>query len=645
MGRPLLWLLLAPWTLPGAEPEARAESFVRLAQVAPADGWVSRRASTLVADKLRSLGVQVRRGGSEEEGVYQLEARPGDTQDPAAALTLNWSQRKSGKLESGRESGDAATLELMAARIAVQWAERAGLKVAPEEAYWLAQREAPFSVHALIGAGLAQQEAGDLRRAFMKLEQASTSGGEFFPEAQRLARSAKHELTGSSEARLLSERELATSALARARGAGAQGRLEEAAVGYRAYASYEPRASRPADVSAGVHAERHALHVGERWCHVETGVGRAFSLDEGSFEFQELQSRAPLLALFEGDVVRLERGSRLVRAGAKGKPRFSLTLPAQTSVHERLGLPVVRGFGALVGGPKLSWVDLGLGTASTTFEGRVLAVGDEGVLAWRGAATGGRLVFFRPGRHQASFEVELEEAPSSASLTRGRVMIELSGQLYLHDSESGRRRAGPFPVGGGVVHLGSHGRYGAFGQADGRILMLDVLAGEPLGTLEGPGPAVAALGHEHGLALVFASGDLLYVDREGAVADRAQVPGLPLGAAWVGPGDKSILVLSTQGLYFASPPNPDAPRDVDVYLELAELYARAGRKDAALRLATHGARMGAGRIAAFEGLRARLLEGEVDPARQAARTAALLRAEAAQNSKTRLLPFAWVKAR
>lgn len=644
MARPLLWLLFVPWTLPALEHAAGAQPEVVLLEPAPRDGWMASRAAALIVDKLESVGVRTRLTTEPQEGVYRLTAEPGETQDPAANLTLSWTQRRGGQTETGRERGDADALEPMAARVAARWAERAGRALGPEELAWIARREAPFTAQALLEAGRAQLAAGDGRRALMKLEQAVSHGGGFFPEAQRLALLAKRGLAGADEAKRRSDRELARSALERARVAASRDRWQEAIDAYRGYASYEQAAARPADHRVAVEAAAGRIWADERTSRVELGGGRALVFDDAAGVLSPTTSEGPALAFHEGDRVLLESGRRLARIPARGKPRFSLPLPEGTSVHPRMGLPVVRGFAALVGGPRLAWVDLGLGAASPTFDGTALAAGEEGLLVFSGDAAGGKLSFHRPGRHQPAFELELSEAPTSASLARGRVMLELAGALFVHDSETGRRRAGPFSVGGERVHLGAEGRYGAFGQGGGRVLMLDVLGGESLGVVEGPARPALALGHEHGLAIVFESGDLFYLDREGAVRDRARVPGRPLDAAWVSATDVRLMVLTTEGVYFHAPPNPDLPRDVDVLLELARLYRRAGRAEAALALATRGARLGAGQVEAFEALRAELLAEGADAASVAARQAALSRARAARDPKVPLPAFAWIQA-
>jgi hypothetical protein len=105
------------------------------------------------------------------------------------------------------------------------------------------------------------------------------------------------------------------------------------------------------------------------------------------------------------------------------------------------------------------------------------------------------------------------------------------------------------------------------------------------------------------------------------------------------------MVVSTEGVYFLLPPNPETPRDVDVFLEIALIQDDLGRKDAALRVATYAARLGTGRIGALESLRASLLEGKAASAEKQARAAALARAQAANDPQASLPRFAWVRER
>ncbi len=646
MGRPLLWLFLVPWALPSAEGRAVPDAKVVLVSAASSEGWLAHRTQALLIDRLGSLGFRTRVVERPTSGSYRLSVTPSETKDPAASLAMTWAQKIGAKEETGAVKGDAARLEMLVAELVGVIAARAGVELSAEERSWLARPQASFAVQSLIGAGEAHLIAGDVRRAYSRFEQAAGEGDDFSPEAQALALRSKVMLSRGQDDRVLSDRDLATSALERARVARSRGRQSEALDAYRAYLRYEHRAALPEPAAGDIDPKRYGLYRGERRTHVETGGDSAIVFDEEVGTTMRAASRAPMLSLYEDDVLRLEAGPSLVRTGgARGAPRFWLKLPKAVSVDPARGLPIVRGYGALVGGPELAWVDLGLGTLSETFSGRVLASGEEGLLVVRSAGPGAKLCFFRPGRHQPSFELDLTVAPASAGLTRGRILLESEGAIFVHDSETGKRRAGPFETGSPVRFLGSHGRYGAVGLTDGGVLLLDVLAGEVIANVRGPSKAVAAVGHDHGVALFFETGDVSFYDREGRLSDRALVPGQPLDALPVGTLRPSLMVVSTEGVYFLLPPNPETPRDVDVFLEIALIQDDLGRKDAALRVATYAARLGTGRIGALESLRASLLEGKAASAEKQARAAALARAQAANDPQASLPRFAWVRER
>ena len=157
------------------------------------------------------------------------------------------------------------------------------------------------------------------------------------------------------------------------------------------------------------------------------------------------------------------------------------------------------------------------------------------------------------------------------------------------------------------------------------------------GEAVGPPSPVAALGTATGVAVAYASGDVISYDRDGVVLDRGRVPGTPFAME---PGDALApgpRVLSDRGMFaFGEVPEPGTWRDVDGWLELAKLLAGSGEPAAAMRVLDRLALESTGRVAAVEGMRAGLLAKSGDAA---GAELAKARVRAAKNPRTPLPRF------
>jgi hypothetical protein len=165
------------------------------------------------------------------------------------------------------------------------------------------------------------------------------------------------------------------------------------------------------------------------------------------------------------------------------------------------------------------------------------------------------------------------------------------------------------------------------------VHVVDVLEGVRRATLRGPARPIAAIGTAGGLAIGFASGDVSFVDADGALVDRLRVDG-PIRAlhAWDVPGVQEAVLVEAEGrALVAAVPAPEAGaarrRDLDGWLALATRALDDGDVRAALRAAEPVAWATLGRVAEAETLRARAAEraGDEGLARRARDRAARAR--------------------
>ncbi len=335
---------------------------------------------------------------------------------------------------------------------------------------------------------------------------------------------------------------------------------------------------------------------------------------------------APIARL--GDDV-LVAADRAIERRGRGGRRSRVALPvAPTALRAYPGQLAVAAPGFL------GWIDPAIAQLVRTRRGvRVRALGPEGAIV---DGPGG-LELVRPGRDAPTWVARrgagADSTPlhASASATvaavAGRVLVLDAGAVELVDTYDGRVRGAPLRLPGGgdagpelrIRWLGGLGRFGALADAAERVHLVDVLEGSCRATLAGPARPTAAIGTAGGVALGFASGDVLFVDPDGALVDRLRVDGAVRALhAWDVPGvHEAILVESEARALVAAVPTLDAARrrDVDGWLSLAARALDDGDAGAALRAAEPVAWATLGRVAEAEALRARAAERLGDTAR------------------------------
>ncbi len=253
----------------------------------------------------------------------------------------------------------------------------------------------------------------------------------------------------------------------------------------------------------------------------------------------------------------------------------------------------------VLGERSVAWIDVSLGKVAQVAEAIPLASGPGGVLARMQA----EVALLRPGQKAPAWRAEVG-AVTATALTRDRALLLTEAGLVLLRTHDGRPVRPPLPLPGARL-VGGDGRYFVF-ESDEQVIV-DVLGGELTARLKGPGKAVDAVTSGEGLAILFEAGDLLFVDRDGKLLDRAWAPGRPQKLFKGHPEAPGPVVASSAGLFaFAEV----AYRDVDALLDLARVRQAEGQAAEALRLADAVARWGAGRAQEAERLRASLLQAQ-----------------------------------
>jgi hypothetical protein len=229
-------------------------------------------------------------------------------------------------------------------------------------------------------------------------------------------------------------------------------------------------------------------------------------------------------------------------------------------------------------------------------------------------------------------------------MTVDRVLLGTKDGLLVLRAHDGKEANRPLSVPPETRILGAEGRYAALAPDDKTVAIVDVLAGERTASIRGPSTAVAAYTSANGMAILYASGDLVFYDRDGKMLDRALVPGEPFDLVRGTPIAPGPVAVTSRGLFaYAEVADGARMRDIDAMLKLAAVYVRAKAPEVALRWAKHVALLSAGRIAEAETMRAELLAARGDAASKKAAEAAKQRAESARDPEKPLPPFALIR--
>jgi hypothetical protein len=628
------------WALPALANDVLVLSFGGTAEDAEGGAWLPARLADLVGAKLTLLGVDARdRRFDTREKIAALisgNVEPNAPFDPGAAITIELDLQISGqKPQKKKLNGRAGDVEKLAAAIAVQTAEALGQKISPAVKARASEETYPLAVQRFLGLARAHFDAGNHRKAMVMYDRAAELvkiGA--LPEAIEGKLIAEGELLARGEATFGARADLAPPAAVRAEVALRKGDDKEAARAFEGYLRATPDRALRFSVQTPL----------EKTSTTLLAQGATWILQSGENELKRLRieprtgsilSREPglrgLISIVGGDALVLEQKT-ISRLDQNGKAKWKLALPVTPRGPAKAAVEVSSGVAGVLAEHDVVWVETSFGELGQRAKGvRPITSGAAGVLV---ETKPGELALLRPGKKTAAWTANVAEV-LDAALTGDRVLLVGRTELHFlrtHDGkEAGRAIALPTPA---ARIAGADGRYAVIDLGEGGAMLVDVLGAEQTAILKGPGAPIASYTASNGVALAFATGDLIFYERDGRVLDRAKVPGKIIDLVPGNPLVPGPVAVTTRGLYaYAEVPSERRMRDVDAMLELAVVLARMGEKKAALRLAEHVAARSAGRIDRAETMRAELL---TDPE---AAALARARAEAAKDPTRALPPF------
>ncbi|MCK6552671.1 hypothetical protein L6R52_43010, partial [Myxococcota bacterium] len=605
---------------------------------APEDaGWLPSRLADLVEERLRRLGVDVRERrfvdahGKLELGALGLGAlvrgrvRPEVASEPSVRLELELEVRTpSGAPLKQKLTAPAGELDRLATDVALVVAERTGRAVTAAARARLAEVSTPFTVHRLLGIARTHLDLGSFRKAMVMFDRAAELTSRTpMPEAFEGRLRAEAELVGRGEATFGARAELAPPAAERADVALKQGDDAGAQRALDAFLRYTPeRALRWSVEAPLVRGDAVLIARGNRWVlqHSAEGKGR-WSIDPrtGSIVAEEPSVKG-LVGLAGGHVLALD-GRVLLRLDEAGQPKWKTELPGDTKGLVADAIDLTSGLAGIMGAREVSWVETSFGSLGQQATGvRPLASGTIGILVELEPAPGApadthEIALLRPGKRTPTWTAKVG-APLDAALTQDRVLVVTPAGLVLLRAHDGREAGKVIELGPEARIVGADGRSAVVALDATRAALVDVLSAEQTATLTGPGRAVGAYTAARGAAVLYATGDLITFDRDGALLDRAKVPGEPIQLVRGSPMAPGPVAMTTRGLWaFAEVPvDTTSMRDVDALLKLAAVLDRQKESALALRLVEGVARASVGRVERAERLRAELLERRGDAA-------------------------------
>jgi tetratricopeptide (TPR) repeat protein len=628
---------------------------------APADedAWVPARLSDLVAERLVLLGIPVRDRRFCEGGAPGLKAlvqgsvRPSAPAEPKGAIQVDAEIKIEGqRIERKKLSGKGDALEALANELALGIARAIKAEVSSDAEALLAPPEHAFDVHRALGLARAELDSGGHRKAMLAFDRASKLeklGA--IPEALDGRLLAEAELVTRGETEFGARADLAPSAEERAGVALKNNNAQEALRALEAFLRYTPE--RALRWSVGLTLDKKSTAVitrGQRWI-VQGGEGdrRRWTIDPrtGVVLLREASLRG-LVDATSGQPLVLDERS-LARVDEQGRMRWKVTLPARPRSLTPDAIDLSSGLAGIIGERSVAWIEVSFGSVAQVADNvKPMASGTGGVVVEMTPPKGkvedaAEIGLLRPGKKTPAWVARVQ-APKEAAMTVDRVLVVGKDGLVLLRAHDGKEASRAIPVAIDARIIGAEGRYAALATAEGDAMIVDVLAGERTASFKGPGPAIAAYTSASGMAILYATGDLIFHDRDGKMLDRALVPGEPIALLRGSPIAPGPVAVSTHGLFaFAEAPSEARMRDVDALLRLAGVFARLKEDGVALRLARFVAMRSAGRIAEAESLRAELLLVRPDPASKAAGAWAKKRAELARDRSKAVPPFALLR--
>ena len=594
--------------------------------------WFQARVEAVMAEQLRAAGLVVRpsttlSGRGPQEVTIRIDSKPARVERGTTSIVLR--TRMSGAKKGATQvKGPAAELDRLVAALST-YAARTIAGVDLQEVA-MTTAPLPFGVHRQLGRATVRLRQGQVRQAMLAFDQAGRRARVGpLPAAIRGRRRAFQQLVHEKSASLGPRGDLATASLERAEVAARQGDAASARRAWQGFLRYTDAYAQRWWLPAGLRRGARVYAAKDRYVLAADGQRWRFDPQTGMVA-KGMATRAGLVNVLGNETLHLT-GRVLSRRTGDGKIRWQFGLPlgphwARSTSSRAIETSVftTSGFVGVLGADTVLWADAALGHVGQVSRlTPPIAASTGGVLVRLPSATDeSRIGLLRPGKQTPAWQVSLPKI-RQAMLSRERVVVVSEAGLHLLRTHNGKatRTVRPWPAGAEWLHVS--GRYGTARLPDGRVALYDVLSGRETGRRAGPGRPMDAITLTEGVAVLFATGDVFQLDRDGHVLDRARPPGRPLQLLAGHPLTPGPIVVTTEGVFGLTELRAGLVRDVDAYLALSELLGASGQSAAALRLATAVAIDSAGRVADAERLRARWLRalGNTAAARSATRRA------------------------
>lgn len=599
--------------------------------------WYEVRAADRLKEHLELLHLQpVERAPSTLD--VEVASKPRVVKRTRDTVQLTLKARRGKTRETFEVKGRAGRLDELTAELALKLAAWAKVPVPKDAAARFPAWRYPYSVHRFLGRAAVRVRRADYRQAAVMYGRAQELVKSLWvPEAFEGRHRAAGYLIAQGEQAANAKRDLAASAAERAVVAKKNAAAEDELAALEAFLRYTPdralRWRRRLDMSAGVVLGDRSVWMVQprpnvRW-DLDPRTGVALHTRPGAQH---------AVAVVQEDVLTLD-GRTLRRVQPEGTVRWTVRMPAEAGPQ---GVVSTSGLFGVLAASSVAWADVSIGELGQVARGvRPLASGVGGVVvSLRAKDDSLEVALLRPGKKTPAWQTAIK-GHGDTRLTRDRVLLVTAEGLMLLRSHDGKPAGKTLPLGAQPRMLGAGGRFAALAEEGSRVAIIDILAVERTATVQGPGPALAAVPAGQGVAVLFETGDLIFFDRDGRILDRAWLPGRPR-QLWVGsPVVPGPVVGTDRGLFAVAnvAAEPGLQRDVDATLAAAERLWATGNTQAALRLANHLSLRSVGRVGEAESLRCRILTKLDKEANAAAIQRAMRRAKRAADPTQSLGPF------
>jgi hypothetical protein len=633
-------------------------------QKSAGDSWIPGRLADLAALRLRMLGTEARdrrfldAGGHVDlsvdalDGCVVVRVRPEAALDPATTLSIELEiNTATGKSMKKKLSGPAESIEHLSAEVALALLSALGSAVTEEARALIQITDYPFSVQRSLGIARAELDQNNARQSMVMYDRAAQllKLGTV-PEAIAGRALAEASLISQGEMEFGAKADLAPPAEERAQVALKKGDDHEAVRSLEAFLRYTPdRALRWTLELPMTRETATVIAHGSHWV-VQNGTGgkRRFTIDPRTgFILHREPGLSGLVDLASGHSLVLDEKT-LARIDEQGHVRWRVNLPLKPRSLMPNAVELTSGLAGVMADDAIAWVEVSFGQIAQVANGvRPLASGTGGILVELSPSAldaAKEIGLLRPGKKTPAWTAQVPQ-PQAAAMTVDRVLVATSSALILLRSHDGKESARTIPIPASARILGAEGRYAAIAVENDEVAVIDVLGGERTATIKSPGRPLASYTSATGVAILYATGDLIFYDRDGIMLDRALVPGEPLSLLPGSPMTPGPVAVSTRGLLAYAEVASDVPRmrDVDAMLRLGQVFAKVGEMKVAQSWARHVALASAGRIDRAEALRFEILWKLGDAVSKSSARAAAKRKDAAKDPTRTLFPFQLVE--